>query len=205
MPNQSESIAEAKEAKTAPVEPQQDGDKPKRKGPRPAAEIRAEVEAEKEAEIEALRAQLAAMQARADEAEMKTFALASDPNPTLDDIYPDSVKGAPTIKGAVYGDDEVEGRIVIHFVEDGLTLDGQVRYRGEEYVLNPDHKDYESIAGIITMDEYAQETKWGKRFFREGPWRGKKFAEISEADMVGLSDEAKADLIAAVQKARQQA
>lgn len=199
MPNQSESIAEAKEAMTAPVEPQQDGDKPKRKGPRPAAEIRAEVEAEKEAEIEALRAQLAAMQEQVAEAK-KNEADALYPEPKMDDIYPDSVKAEP-----VFGDDDVEGKIVIHFVEDGLTLDGQVRYRGEEYVLTPKHKDYESIAAIITMDEYAQESKWGKRFFREGPWRGKQFAEISEADMVGLSEEAKADLIAAVQKARQKA
>lgn len=193
MPGQSESIAEAQAAKAAA----EAEDKPKRKGPRPAAEVRAEVEAEKNAEIEALRAQLAAAEQKAAEAEKKAeSALSVDPNPTLDDIYPDSVKGAP---------EKTEGSILVHFVEDGLTLDGQVRYRGEEYTLQPDNPDFETIKSIITMDEYAQESKWGRRFFREGPWRGKKFTEISEADMVGLSDEAKAELIAAQQKARQKA
>jgi hypothetical protein len=188
--NQSVSNAESKDA-----------EQPKRRGPRPAAEVRAEVEAEKqaeiakieaekEAEINDLRAQLTAMQE-------SIAALTSQQKETA----ADQAVSAP--KGQV--DPKASGAIQVHFVDDGLTLDGQVRYRGEEYVLDPKHENYDQIAKILNMDEYAQEDRWGRQFFRPGPWRGKKFIEISDADMVGLSDEAKAELIAAQQKARQKA
>jgi hypothetical protein len=79
------------------------------------------------------------------------------------------------------GDD---GNILIHFLEDGLTLLGKVWYRGEELefeVGSQAYKDTFNRRGETWLDlrndEFGQVDRWGKIMFRSGRWPGKTYAD----------------------------
>lgn len=128
----------------------------KRRGPRKESEIRAEVEQELR---ERLREELLAEMAEAKR---------------------DAEDATPISGAEVSGNPMAEGSITVHFVEDGLTLLGRVWYRGEELTVEPGSAQWNIAHKVLEMDEYAQEAKWGRRFFREGPWRGKRLDEIED-------------------------
>lgn len=60
--------------------------------------------------------------------------------------------------------------VLIHFVEDGLTVFGRVWYRGQELAIGPDHPRWSEAVGWIMLDKGAQYDRWGKVFFEHGPW-----------------------------------
>lgn len=74
--------------------------------------------------------------------------------------------------------------IVIHFLEDGLTVNGVVKYRGDEqeFPLNGGaYRDTFDRNGRTWLDlrgdDFAQVERWGKVMFRAGPWPGKSYAD----------------------------
>lgn len=74
--------------------------------------------------------------------------------------------------------------IVIHFLEDGLTVNGRVRYRGDELefpLASAAYRDTFNRHGRTWLDlrhdEFAQADRWGKIMFRNGPWPGKTYAD----------------------------
>lgn len=79
-----------------------------------------------------------------------------------------------------------EENILIHFLEDGLTVNGRVMYRGDELEFDPRSKAYKDTfdrRGRTFLDlrhnEFAQVDRWGKIMFRNGPWPGKTYADGS--------------------------
>lgn len=86
--------------------------------------------------------------------------------------------------------EEVDGEgFLIHILEDGLTVAGRVRYRGEEILFGPaayeETKDRFGVSWLL-QDDSAQYERWGSVKFRKGPWPGKKtYAEndLASADI----------------------
>lgn len=77
------------------------------------------------------------------------------------------------------------GKFVIHFVNDGLTVLGVMTYRGQELefeIGSPAYNDTKDLNGWsfleLRRNPEAQENLWGEEKFREGPWKGKSFADI---------------------------
>jgi hypothetical protein len=72
---------------------------------------------------------------------------------------------------------------LIHFVEDGFTLGGRVYYRGEQYVAAHD-AEWAHLSGT------EQVIRYGKRFYRPGPWDGDGYdlsdPNLSPADRTRL-------------------
>jgi len=164
---------------------------PARRGPRKEADIRAEVEAEMREKLEAeIRAEAEAKIRAEVEEQFRAEAVAKK----------DAEDSTPVNGLDIIGDPKQEGSITVNFVEDGLTLLGKVWYRGEELVINPGTKEWDEAAAVLRMDEFEQEEKWGRRFFRPGLWRGKGFDQIDDPD---LSDAERAQLQKAEQKRRQ--
>lgn len=183
------------------------GTPPKRRGPRKESEIRAEIEAEAQAKIEALEAKLAALQedekksseepavldaeqiraqVRAEfEEEQRVKEAEAEKRRAL------AAEAKPISAHAVDGDPKVDGSLTVHFVEDGLTILGKVWYRGEELTINPDTDNWTEAHPVLSMDEYEQEERWGKRFFRPGVWRGKRIDEVDDPE---LTNEERAQL-----------
>lgn len=60
--------------------------------------------------------------------------------------------------------------ILIHFVEDGLTVFGRVWYRGQELAIGPDHPRWPEAVGWIMLDKAGQYARWGRQYFDYGPW-----------------------------------
>lgn len=165
------------------------------------AEIRAKIEAESKPQVEtvipqsavdadAIREQIRAeMQAEQDAKDAEVAAaraLAAEARP----IAGREVDGDPTI----------EGSVTINFVEDGLTLLGKVWFRGEELTVNPETRQWTECLlpngrMILTLDEDEQIDRWGKRFFREGLWRGQRLDAL--LDDPELDDAEKAALLKA--------
>lgn len=64
--------------------------------------------------------------------------------------------------------------VLIHFVADGLTVFGQVWYRGQELEIGPDHPRWSEAVNWITLDRFAQIERWGEQKFDFGPWPGRR-------------------------------
>lgn len=143
-----------------------------RRGPKKESVVRAEVEAELRERLEAeIRAEM----------EQKLAA---------ERLVADAQRGmVPDVSGLdISGDPKAQGSLTIHFVEDGFTVLGKVWYRGEELTLvpgTPQWAEAPSYRGKIfaVLDEYEQEETWGRRFFRAGPWRGKRLSEIDDPEL----------------------
>lgn len=150
----------------------------KRRGPRKESDIRAEIEAQVRSETEErvrvemetrIRAEMQDEFAAKERAAEKSRAAAAEARP----IRGSEIDGDPTI----------EGSITVHFVDDGLTLLGKVWYRGEELTINPHTNQWNEAVEVLTLDEFAQEERWGRRFFRMGLWRGKHLDEIDDESL----------------------
>lgn len=69
--------------------------------------------------------------------------------------------------------------IVIHFIEDGHTAQGQVWYRGQELEFIVGSKAWNDTLdrngdSWVLMSESDQADKWNAVKYRRGPWTGKK-------------------------------
>jgi hypothetical protein len=78
--------------------------------------------------------------------------------------------------------------IVIHFVDDGLTALGKVWRRGQELEFTPGSRAYHDTVDRsgqswleLRGDEAAQQERYGRVMFRDGPWTGKGYDEIATA------------------------
>ena len=143
----------------------------KKRGPKSRAEIEAEIRAEVEAEV---RAQVAAEAAEAEAAEKAAREEAADARP----LPASQIDGDPSAPGAV----------IIHFVDDGFTKLGRVWLRGEHLTLNPGSPQWEESLDangrcFATLDEDEQIAKWGRRFFRQGVWRGMRLDQIEDPEL----------------------
>lgn len=84
-----------------------------------------------------------------------------------------------------YDEPASDGEVIqIHFLEDGLTVNGRVMYRGEELefvVGGRAYKDTFNRRGQTWLDlrndEFAQVDRFGKIMFRNGPWPGKTYLD----------------------------
>lgn len=131
-----------------------------RRGPRKEADIRAEVEAEMRERLEAeIRAEIEQQQA-----EKAKYSAEATPVSGLD----------------ITADPKADGALTVHFVDDGLTLLGKIWYRGEELTIAPGTDQWELAHSVLSLDEFQQEDRWGRRMFRPGPWRGKSLTEIDD-------------------------
>lgn len=79
------------------------------------------------------------------------------------------------------GDDS---NILIHFLEDGLTVLGRVMYRGDELEFDTRSQAYRDTFNRfgqtwleLRNNEFGQVDRWGKIMFRSGPWPGKSYAD----------------------------
>ncbi len=79
-----------------------------------------------------------------------------------------------------------EGNILLHFLEDGFTAWGQVWYRGQEVEIgrdSPAFRDTVDRRGFSWLsmlgDDFAQIERYGRVFFRPGPWPGKKYSDAT--------------------------
>lgn len=109
-----------------------------------------------------------------------------------------------------------DGEVIrIHFLEDGLTVNGRVMYRGEELefpVGGRAYKDTFNKLGRTWLDlrndEFAQVERFGKVVFRSGPWPGKTYADgtfepLKEIGKDGSVRPPSAEQIEAAERARQ--
>lgn len=75
------------------------------------------------------------------------------------------------------GDDD---SILIHFVADGFTTQGRLWYIGQELEFSVSGTAYEQTKdrfgnSWVHLTEDEQYDKYGKVYFRPGPWRGKDY------------------------------
>lgn len=80
-----------------------------------------------------------------------------------------------------------EDNIVIHVLEDGFTVLGNVWFRGQEMEFSPNGPAYRDTfdrngrSWLELRDkDFAQVERWGKIMFRSGPWPGKSLLEAEE-------------------------
>lgn len=103
-------------------------------------------------------------------------------------------------------------KILIHILEDGITLQGEVWYRGQEIeftVGSMAHKQTFNKHGKswldLADDEDAQYERWGKLYFRSGPWRGRKLSQVTMSDLPPDATEADLERIRRAEKKRRDA
>ena len=87
-------------------------------------------------------------------------------------LSPDEV--APEMPGA--------DSVLIHFVEDGLSVLEQMWYKGQELEVPIGSRWWEATLdrdgeSWMLLDEETQIQRWGKVFFRPGPWPGADFED----------------------------
>lgn len=180
----------------------------KRRGPRKESEIRAEAMAEFEAQARAeIEAQIRAeMETKARvEAEQRRQVVEAEV-PSREEIEAEvraqieaeqreearareMASDAKPVSGRdLDGDPTQPGAVTVHFVEDGFTLLGKVWYRGEELTINEGTEQWEAALYkggpriVLQLDEFEQEEIYGRRYFREGTWRGKGF-DLTDKDL----------------------
>lgn len=81
-------------------------------------------------------------------------------------------------------------KILIHIVEDGITIQGEVWYRGQEIEFTVGSKAHQQTLNKygkswldMADDEEAQYNRWGKLYFKAGPWRGRRLSQIKMSDL----------------------
>jgi len=157
------------------------------------AVVVAEVPSVESVELEVLRAQLASAQAQL---------RASTPVYTPVDestLSPEEreirklrdelakAKGKDDTVKEVY-EENTEGGILVHFLEDGLTSNNRVFVRGQEITFGPEaYKETLDRNGEswLNLDDAAQMARFdGRVMFRKGPWPGvRKYAEPELANV----------------------
>ena len=86
----------------------------------------------------------------------------------------------------IFADDTSKERILIHFLEDGLTFAGQVWLRGQELEIGPENPRWQSALRWITLDRWGQIDRYGKHMFDTGPWPGRKLSDLKPEDFQEL-------------------
>jgi len=80
-------------------------------------------------------------------------------------------------EGELEFEENVEGGILVHFLEDGFTSNQQVFYRGQEVIFGPEAyantRDRTGQSWLHLSDE-EQFERWGVVKFRKGAWPGKR-------------------------------
>lgn len=101
-------------------------------------------------------------------------------------------------------------KILLHFVEDGLIAQGQVWYRGQELEFEVGGEAYEQTkdkngqSWLDLLDDIdGQYERWGKQYIKRGPWRGKRWGDIST--LTDPEDIAAAQRAANAERARNRA
>jgi hypothetical protein len=82
--------------------------------------------------------------------------------------------------------------ILIHILEDGFTALGQVWYRGQEIEFNRGSRAFQDTCGRsgqswLFLTEAGQMRRFGKVYFRRGPWPGAKYTDARPTDFSALS------------------
>lgn len=80
-----------------------------------------------------------------------------------------------------------DNRVLIHFLEDGLTALGQVWHKGQELEFDLGGQAFEDTKdrygySWLSMDESDQLNRYGKIYFRRGPWPGKAYQDPQAAE-----------------------
>lgn len=101
-------------------------------------------------------------------------------------------QGRKDLKPEFVESPESKEAILIHFVEDGFTASGVNWKRGQEVVFVPGTKPYEQTKdrhGVswLAMDDRVQMHRFGKVFFRRGPWPGLGYDAITPDDFEALN------------------
>lgn len=78
--------------------------------------------------------------------------------------------------------------IVIHILEDGFTVNGEICYRGRELTFIKGGRAYEQTKDRdgktwLDLDLDAQFERWGSQKFDFGPWRGRSWDKLTLADL----------------------
>lgn len=80
-------------------------------------------------------------------------------------------------------------KILIHFVEDGLTWAGQAWQRGQEIEIGPEHPRWESALSWITLTKDQQAIRYGRVMFDTGPWPYRALPPGTEVPLPSASTE----------------
>lgn len=90
-------------------------------------------------------------------------------------------------------EENTEGGVLVHFLEDGVTSNGRNFYQGQEVTFGPE-------AYAQTIDRYGnswlnltddeQYERWGSVKFHKGPWPGKRSYEDAALANVSIAEQA---------------
>jgi len=157
-------------------------------------------------ELEELRAQLAEYKAREEAEAAQGRAQATHYEPVDEStLSPEQLqirslqdqlakaKGKEIDKAEEVYEENVEGGILVHFLEDGLSSNGRNFYRGQEVTFGPEA--YEETLdrfgdSWINMNDDEQYARWGEVKFRKGPWPGRRTYEEDALKNKSISEQA---------------
>lgn len=90
-------------------------------------------------------------------------------------------------------EENVEGGILVHFLEDGLSSNGRNFYRGQEVTFGPEaYADTLDRNGNswLNMSEEEQYARWDEVKFRRGPWPGRRTYEEDALKNQSITEQA---------------
>lgn len=134
-----------------------------------------------------------------------TSTLSTDPSPAASDAdtpvmvsVGDVPATAPELPDAAKGDPKAEPSCPfdhhIHALEDGLTVAGQVLYRGQEFDVEPDTPEWGLVHPngkcLLNKDAKEQRAKFGHQMWGFGAWPYEPY----DLDEEGLTDQDKEKL-----------
>lgn len=75
--------------------------------------------------------------------------------------------------------------VLVHMVEDGLSFAGIVWMRGQEIQIDVGSERWEQAKQWILLDDAGQMARYGKVFFRPGPWPGVRTYQAARFEQLG--------------------
>lgn len=75
--------------------------------------------------------------------------------------------------------------VLVHMVEDGLSFAGIVWMRGQEIQVDVGSERWEQARQWILLDDAGQMARYGKVFFRPGPWPGVRTYQAARFEALG--------------------
>lgn len=79
--------------------------------------------------------------------------------------------------GVTYEPPRTQETELIHFLEDGLSFAGTVWFRGQEIELDVGSQRWQEAQAWIHLTDFEQMERWGRVYFRHGPWPGKRYVD----------------------------